>query len=654
MPRASTKKGEDNKKKGRDKTLRFEPTAYIQRLFGRDLISSSPIAVAELVKNAYDAGAPEVNITLFKDRPQRLVITDYGRGMSLPEFKRLWMRPGYSEKEAKDAETDRPFLGEKGIGRFAADKLANRLTVVTKRKAEDDALVVSFNWSDFEDRNKSIVDIPIQYERKKDNLLKIGHSGTRLELEELREIWDAGDWKALRQELQRLIVPSGKVQKFKLVANVEGTNIKGWETGEIRPSFQSGEGYKYIFTVNKAGSVVWSLSRPEPVAKELKIRVEEAGGDKISNTFGFVSGHLFYLNNPRVITKQGYNAGVSIYRDGFRVEPYGSKDNDWLEIKYLKASRQGHAPLSPSRLFGYIEISRENNPKLRDVTNREGIQETKEFLAFREFIKKQTRRFAGIIEQDKDRYETESEAYKAQRAQQERNVRQTTFAEITDQLAHQLRQPLTVIGYDTESLVRWLEKNNISDKLVAAATQNISRSVKAINDHITLMRNISRFYKAPSPVQFNVCELIEEKLESCRHMQEAADVLIQAQGCDQEIVITYSREALGFVLENLLQNALNAVKDITDRRREINVRAEVLNEGSYRINVQDSGVGVPDGYRDRILKKNVPSRTGGTGFGLLYCQNILEENGGKIGFESHKPYGTNFYIEFKNQELKDE
>lgn len=647
MPRAS-------KKKGGDKTLHFEPTAYIQRLFGRDLISSAPIAVAELVKNAYDAGASEVTITLFTDRPQKVVIADNGRGMSLPEFRRLWMRPGYSEKDAKDDETNRPFLGEKGIGRFAADKLASRLTVITKRQAEADALVVGFNWSDFEDRNKSISDIPVQYERKRDDLLTIGRSGTRLELEELREVWNAGDWKSLRHELQRLIVPSGKVHKFIIVANAEGANIKGWETGEVRSTFQGGEGYRFVFTVNKAGNVVWSLSRPESVAKGLKVPTVEGGTDKIKNTFGFTSGNLFYLENPRVITKQGYKAGVSIYRDGFRVEPYGSKDNDWLEIKYLKASRQGHAPISPSRLFGYIEISREGNPRLRDVTNREGIQETKEFLAFREFVIKQTRRFASIIQKDKDRYAPESEAYKAQRAQQERSVRQTTFAEITDQLAHQLRQPLTVIGYDAESLVRWLEKNNISDSVVASATQNISRSVKAINDHITLMRNISRFYKAPTPIEFNVCELIEEKLESYRHMQEAAGVSIRSQGCEQEIVITYSREALGFVLENLLQNALNAVKDITGRPKEINVAVEVLSVESYRINIQDSGVGVPDDYQDRILKKNVPSRTGGTGFGLLYCQNLMEENDGRIGFESRKPFGTNFYIEFKNQELKNE
>src|SRR5690349_7718234 len=92
--------------------LHFEPTAYIQRLLGRDLISSEPIAVAELVKNSYDAGAKEVVITLHANEPQRLVIRDNGKGLSLPEFKRLWMRRGYSEKASYDPKIKRTLLGE--------------------------------------------------------------------------------------------------------------------------------------------------------------------------------------------------------------------------------------------------------------------------------------------------------------------------------------------------------------------------------------------------------------------------------------------------------------------------------------------------------------------------------------------------------------
>ena len=116
-------------KKGKAAPLHFEPTAYIQRLLGRELISNESIALAELVKNAYDAGANQVTITLYKDPKQKMVVIDNGNGMSLPQFKRLWMRPGYSEKTDRDPKSKRTLLGEKGIGRFAADKLAKKLAL---------------------------------------------------------------------------------------------------------------------------------------------------------------------------------------------------------------------------------------------------------------------------------------------------------------------------------------------------------------------------------------------------------------------------------------------------------------------------------------------------------------------------------------------
>lgn len=630
--------------------LHFEPTAYIQRLLGRELISSEPIAIAELVKNAYDAGAKEIVITLHTDQPQKLIIRDNGKGLSLPEFKRLWMRPGYSEKTAYDPKIKRKLLGEKGVGRFAADKLANRLTVFTKRSGESDALRVPFDWDDFEDRNKDIRKVNIYYERVQDTELGVGLSGTRLELEELRtKPWSPREWKKLRDELKRLVVPKGEIRGFKIVTRVEGADATDkWETGEVRPSFSAEDVYKFIFSLSKSGNLVWSLNRPKRIARELNTKSVRAGTDKLSNIFGSVSGTFYYLDSSRAITGQAYKPGVAIYRDGFVVEPYGSEDNDWLEIKRHKASRQGHAPIGPSRLFGFVEISRANNPKLKDVTNREGIQESREFDAFRDFIKEQFDFFAEQIEEDKDRLDTASESYKAQRTKQEREVRQTTFAEITAQLAHQLRQPLEAIGLDAGTLAAWVNKRGLKDELVEAATQNIQVNVKDINDHLNLMRDRARCYRA-SPTRFDLCEWMKEKLRAKRRSAASSEITITLEGCDREHPVSYSKEALGFVVNILLQNALAAVSNV-DRPKQITVSIETSKEGEHSIAVADSGIGLPKGYEEKLLQTNVKSTTGGTGFGLVFCQDVMTDNRGIVSFEKLQT-GTKFKIEFQDQEV---
>jgi anti-sigma regulatory factor (Ser/Thr protein kinase) len=209
-------------KEQESQVLRFEPSAYLQRLIGRELISNEYIAVAELVKNAYDAGATKVIVELKRDASQNLVVLDNGFGMSLEQFERLWMVPGYSEKVEAGGAAKRPLLGEKGIGRFAADRLAQKLTVVTKTIGEDDALCVVFDWKEFEDREKKMRDIPILYSRKPDPDLDKWSSGTKLELEELRKKWTRTDWRKLRRELQSLVTPFRIVRGFKIIAGAEG------------------------------------------------------------------------------------------------------------------------------------------------------------------------------------------------------------------------------------------------------------------------------------------------------------------------------------------------------------------------------------------------------------------------------------------------
>ena len=117
-------------KERQGKRLRFEASAKLHRLLGRDLLPDDYSAVEELVKNAYDSNATEVTLTIVRSsgsQKAEIEIRDNGWGLSLEEFRRVWMWAGYSEKTAEPLPTTgRVQVGEKGIGRFAADKLGER------------------------------------------------------------------------------------------------------------------------------------------------------------------------------------------------------------------------------------------------------------------------------------------------------------------------------------------------------------------------------------------------------------------------------------------------------------------------------------------------------------------------------------------------
>ena len=265
-------------------TLHFEPSAYLQRLIGRELVADRYLALAELVKNSYDAGATEVTITLSreKDMPQKLIVQDNGSGMTLEQFQRFWMMPGYSEKGDQGApQTDdqsstesskkgsgRTLLGEKGIGRFAADKLAHHLTVVSRVLRHTEALRVVFDWDDFNDRSKKMRDVDIPFEQTSEHPFGRFSTGTRLELDILREKWELKDWRKLRRELADLVTPFQGAQKFKIIANCEGQVTAAWKSGEIPSRIEAKDGYQYRFELTRAGKLRRNVKYPSHVERK--------------------------------------------------------------------------------------------------------------------------------------------------------------------------------------------------------------------------------------------------------------------------------------------------------------------------------------------------------------------------------------------------
>ena len=623
-----------------DNVLRFEASAYLQRLIGRELISTEYVAVAELVKNAYDAGARNVVIELRRTPEQRIVISDDGVGMSLEEFRRLWMMPGYSEKLQTDVSGVRPLLGEKGIGRFAADKLARRLTVVTKKVLDKEALVVEFDWDEFGDRATKMRDIPIPFSHRPDSELEEHRCGTRLELSELRQEWDRRSWQKLRGELHSLVSPFKAVRGFRILAKAEG-----WPSGEIKSVFEAQRGYQYAFSLTKGGYLRWKLSRPARVLKSLDKPAEETKRKKYGTTsFGPIRGEFYYVDRPGSLKKQGFEPGIGVYRDGFRVEPYGRAGDDWLQVKSWKAKRHGHAPITPSRLFGFVEITGADNSELRDVTNREGLLDGPHFQEFHNFVMRRFRQFADIVQQEKEDLEDKSPAIEAQQEELKRESRSEALAQMASLLAHQLRQPLNNIRGASSNLAHWLERSGHSDEQVQQLTQRIERNVLRMDDNITALSRLADGLKDKA-VEFDLGARVRQVAQ-----MRVADfihhgVQLELHGCEDGNRVVFSEVALEFILDNYLTNALNAVLDAEPDLPKLVVRVERVPTKSHRVVVEDNGKGVPPELAGKLFEEAVLSGHG-QGQGLLWCRVWAEEYGGEVGYEAVQPSGAAFFVRF--------
>ena len=204
--------------------LHFDVSTGLKRVLGRELITDDEVAIFEMVKNSFDAGASEVVIYFDVDR---FVIADNGAGMSYQDILTKWLFVAYSSKRSgaainyRDAAAERThFAGSKGIGRFSSDRIGNHLILQTRSQDEKagDIHRMDVDWGLFEENDKQhFDDIPVAYKENKkfdvpQELRKFADSlggGTVIEINQLRRVWSREELLNLKAALAKLINPFG-------------------------------------------------------------------------------------------------------------------------------------------------------------------------------------------------------------------------------------------------------------------------------------------------------------------------------------------------------------------------------------------------------------------------------------------------------------
>lgn len=145
----------------------MRPRARLIGLIGEELISDEPVALVELVKNAYDADARSVKISFEGQdpgKPNRIVVIDDGHGMDIDTVLSAWFEPGTIKKCTKDTSPGgRKYLGAKGIGRFAAGRLAETFVLESAAGDEEQSVFVLIDWGKFSDESY-LDEVSIDYE----------------------------------------------------------------------------------------------------------------------------------------------------------------------------------------------------------------------------------------------------------------------------------------------------------------------------------------------------------------------------------------------------------------------------------------------------------------------------------------------------------
>jgi signal transduction histidine kinase len=617
------------------RTVRFEASANLQRLIGRDLIPNDEMAIVELVKNAYDSHAKRVHIFIqptTEREPGRIRISDDGSGMSEGEIARLFMFAGYSQRPDEVGKTARVPTGEKGIGRFAADKLGRTLDVFTKKSRAKDGLHLVIDWKAFDDRLKKFNEVEATYTESVVPGVGVAKSGTVLEIRHLRAQWDTAKIVSLRTDLGDLLSPFTRPKDFEITLEIAGARRSASQVIEpVRPEAD------WSVDVSVSGDRIHRVVKRR---SERNVIVDEREGSSTDLAYlrGLRARFQYFDKRPNRKASKGLVAGVRVYRDGFRIEPFGSRTADWLYIAETRAKRAGHAHIVPTRLFGFVEISRTSHPDLADTTSRQALFDTSTARSLVTVLRAQLDSFATLLESRKAPKWQENRRRRAIEVEQ---ARLHTLGVMSFGLAHELRQPLQTIRSEAHNIQAKLAQLGTQDEDIDAAQAAIDRGVERIDQNIALVSAISKG-SVTEKATCDLAEMIEKEALLFRPRCSALgiELIVQAPATQPAVVNQF---AVYTVLINYLQNALEAVES-TGRPGRVTVTV-AKKSGQHYIEVADDGDGVANDIQPQLFRKFATRKTGGMGVGLYYCKTIIESHGGQVGFVSGSQRGARFWAQ---------
>ncbi len=359
--------------------MEFRPRARLLKLLGGELIRDEVMAVVELVKNAHDADASFVRLEMIdaSNGSGEIRIVDDGCGMTFDQMRDHWMQPAGSSKRngTRYTRSGRRMLGEKGVGRFASDRLGRHLELRTRSAISGEEVIAEFDWDAFDDDQKLLSEVRTTWRVRR--MSADSTPGTELIIRDLRDSWNQRKFRKVSTRLQRLLNPLHQLDGF----NIEITSNEFPDySGTLRQQIIDQAPYRMSVRYDGNGELSVSyLDEPE-------IHVPWSGGPLtcgparvVVRAFDLETNALARIGSPlevRAWLRQW--SGVSIYRDGFRVLPYGEPDDDWLRLDRRRVNNPV-VHLSNNQVIGFVEISSDDNPGLRDQTNRGGIIHGREF-----------------------------------------------------------------------------------------------------------------------------------------------------------------------------------------------------------------------------------------------------------------------------------
>ncbi|WP_194442466.1 sensor histidine kinase [Pseudoalteromonas simplex] len=731
-------------------TKSIRPAARLLRTIGQDLVKDSYAAIVELVKNAYDADSPDASIKFNYDNEKAnliIEVIDQGHGMSLDTIVNKWLVPATDDKLLrKKSSKNRALQGRKGIGRFAASILGDIIILSSVQDGKKTYLKLDMKKLaevEFLDQFKLEVK-ETDTDKKNGTSIKVIKKNVTEKV--VNDIWNDKQIQKLLTELRNLLSPeevykAAEQQGYEISHDSFSMTLEflnfpnpryASRTINLKPfPILSVYDYKISGKISSKGNATLyfenqnlpnlGLEKIEvniPISRKenqnrpgeifIDLRVYDRDPSNIDNIIkrGLKdpdTGEFVGKQDARKILDETY--GVGLYREQFRIRPYGDPSFDWLDLdkrRVQQSNKVGH-----NQIIGLVYIRSEESSGLEEKSARDGLVENNYYFGLIHSVKvvlnelearrSQYRRLTskyfktGAVDAEleelfdfssiKKRISTqllkhglshgnlltvekvvskELESDSEKKSEYLRKIKETiatyqgqaSLGKITHVLLHEGRKHIKYISETVPRITSWAHKlgqehDNILEEKLRKRSQSVKEHTKGLTKLFKRIEPLARVRKG-SVKSYNLVDQVSECFDIFQSELKSENIVYKINSPSNDIEIKGYDFDIMTVFSNLLENSIYWLKDQDEKLISVDIYQE---HNKVFVEFIDNGPGFEGNNLELIFEPNYSMRPDqkGTGLGLALAGESMKRMGGSISAQSLER-GACFELTFNLEE----
>jgi C4-dicarboxylate-specific signal transduction histidine kinase len=215
---------------------------------------------------------------------------------------------------------------------------------------------------------------------------------------------------------------------------------------------------------------------------------------------------------------------------------------------------------------------------------------------------------------------------------------------LTASIAHEVRQPLAAVAANANAGLRWLEWRRPQLDLARKSFARILRDANRAADIITRIRSLATRGTTTGKRALHLNNVVRQVVVSIEGDVRRADAVLRVELADDIPSVIGDDVQLQQVVLNLLINAVEAMKDVRGRPKEVAILTHCGADGQVTVTVRDSGKAAGSESLVRAFEPFYTTKPRGMGIGLSICRAIVEEHDGRLWATRNARHGASFHF----------